>query len=190
MLKLSDYGITAERGYLTPYDVDAVQLPAAFAPVIEAGRILSGLITSGSARAALEKIPEIDMDAHLPSLSDAQLRLLMVHYSFIVQAYVWAEHENAAQILPRNLAVPYCKLADKIGQFPLLPYSAYTLDNWCKIDHAKGVTLDNIRTVQNFLGGQDENWFILVHVEIARWRPFPPSSMPSTKKTRAARSRS
>lgn len=164
-LELKDYDITPDRGFLTPYDMDQVSLPADFDEIINARRMMSGWITSGCCRTFMDRLPEIDMDKHLPHLSDAQLRLLMVHYSFIVQAYVWGEAE-AAQMLPRNLAVPYCKLSDKIGQFPLLPYSSYTLDNWGKLDPQKGITLDNIYVIQNFYGGADENWFILVHVEI------------------------
>jgi indoleamine 2,3-dioxygenase len=165
MLALKDYSITPERGFLTPYDMADVALPDIFAPVLEAGAKLSGLISSGRIRNVLKSLPEIDMKAVLPKLDDAQRRMLMVHYSFIVQAYVWGE-ADAAQILPRNLAVPYCALAEATGQFPLLPYASYTLDNWAKIDPKGDVALDNLRVIQNFLGGQDENWFILVHVAI------------------------
>jgi indoleamine 2,3-dioxygenase len=165
MLKLADYDISAERGYLTPHDMDKVTLPDAFKPVVEAGRRLPSYMMSPKLRDILKKIPEVDMEVQLPTLNDAQLRMLMVHYSFIVQAYVWGETE-AAKVLPKNLAVPYCKLADKIGQFPLLPYTAYTLDNWGKLDAKGGITLDNIFVIQNFLAGQDENWFIMVHIEI------------------------
>lgn len=164
-LRLQDYDITPERGFLTPHNMDQVRLPAAFDPIINARRMLSGWITSGRCRTFMDQLPEIDMGAHLPQLDDAQLRMLMVHYSFIVQAYVWGEAE-AAQILPRNLAVPYCQLAQQIGQFPLLPYSSYTLDNWGKLDPAGPISLDNIYVIQNFYGGVDENWFIMVHVEI------------------------
>ncbi len=165
MLKIEDYDISASRGYLAPYEMGDVTLPEAFAPIILAGARLSGMMTSGRCRKFLKLVPEVDMEAHIDKLSDAQLRMLMVHYSFIVQAYVWGEAE-AALSLPRNLAVPYCILADKIGQFPLLPYSSYTLDNWRKLDPQGDVSLDNIATIQNFYGGVDENWFILVHVEI------------------------
>ena len=165
MLKIEDYDISAARGYLTPYEMGDVTLPEAFAPIIAAGARLSGMMTSGRCRTFLEQLPEVDMAAHVDKLSDAQLRMLMVHYSFIVQAYVWGEAQ-AALTLPRNLAVPYCILSEKIGQFPLLPYSSYTLDNWRKLDPKDEVGLDNIATIQNFYGGVDENWFILVHVEI------------------------
>lgn len=164
-LNLKDYDVTPERGFLTPHDMDHVTLPAAFDPIINARRMMSGWITSGRCQKFMNGLPEIDMDKHLPNLSDAQVRMLMVHYSFIVQAYVWGEAE-AAKVLPRNLAVPYCKLSDRIGQFPLLPYSSYTLDNWGKLDPKGPITLDNIYVIQNFYGGADENWFIMVHIEI------------------------
>lgn len=164
-LNLKDYDVTPERGFLTPHDMDQVTLPAAFDPIVNARRMLSGWITSGRAQTFMKRLPDPDMDKHLPNLSDAQVRLLMVHYSFIMQAYVWGEAE-AAKVLPRNLAVPYCKLAERIGQFPLLPYSSYTLDNWGKLDPQGGIALDNIYVIQNFYGGADENWFIMVHIEI------------------------
>lgn len=164
-LNLADYDVTPQRGFLTPHDMDHVTLPADFDPIVNARRMMSGWITSGRCQTFMKALPEIDMDKHLPNLSDAQVRMLMVHYSFIVQACVWGE-KDAAQVLPRNLAVPYCKLSDRIGQFPLLPYSSYTLDNWGKLDPKGPITLDNIYVIQNFYGGADENWFIMVHIEI------------------------
>lgn len=164
-LNIEDYDVTPERGFLTPHAMDQVVLPDDFAAIVNAKRMMSGWMTSGRGRTFLNQLPEIDMDRHLPSLNDAQLRMLMVHYSFIIQAYVWGEAE-AAKILPRNIAVPYCKLAERIGQFPLLPYSSYTLDNWAKLDPKGEISLENIYVIQNFYGGVDENWFIMVHVEI------------------------
>ena len=89
----------------------------------------------------------------------------MVRYSFMVQAYVWGEAE-APTVLPAPLAVPMWALAKRLGQQPLLPYSAYVLDNWDRLDRAGPIALDNIWMIQNFLGGQDEAWFVLVHVAI------------------------
>lgn len=164
-LNLKDYDITPERGFLTPHDMGRVKLPKVFDPIADARRLLPGWMTSGRCRTFMDALPAIDMDQHLPQLDDAQARMLMVHYSFIVQAYVWGEAE-AARMLPRHLAVPYCQLSAHIGQFPLLPYSSYTLDNWAKLDPQGGISLDNIHVIQNFYGGVDENWFIMVHVEI------------------------
>jgi indoleamine 2,3-dioxygenase len=164
-LKIENYDVSRERGFLTPHDMGAITLPADFLPIVEAGRNLSALMTSQRVRHFLNQLPMVDMDRHLPDLSDAQLRMLMVHYSFIVQAYVWGQKE-AATHLPKNLAIPYCKLAKRIGQFPLLPYSSYTLDNWVKLDPEGPITVENIGVLQHFYGGVDENWFIMVHIEI------------------------
>lgn len=162
---IKDFDVTEERGFLAPYQMNEVKLPPVFDPILKAGAHLSDYLGTGRVQHFLNQLPEIDLKKYLPELNDAQRRLLMVHYSFIVQAYVWGEKE-AAKILPRNLAVPYCDLADSLGQFPLLPYSAYTLDNWGLLEKEGGITLENIYTIQNFLDGQDENWFILVHVAI------------------------
>lgn len=164
MLKLDDYSITKDRGFLTPYDMDEVDLPEIFADIATTAMALPQLIPTSRVRHFLGDVEEVDKQ-EFDGLSAAQRRLLMVHYSFAVQAYIWGE-DMPATTLPRNLAVPYCYLADLTGQFPLLPYASYTLDNWAKIEPEGGVTLDNIYVIQNFLGGQDENWFILVHVEI------------------------
>jgi len=89
----------------------------------------------------------------------------MVHYSFLVQAYVWGEPVAPAS-LPANLARPIVAVADRLGQAPLMPYSGYVLDNWARLDKAGPIDLDNVCMFQNFLGGIDENWFVLVHVAI------------------------
>ncbi|MEO0440256.1 MAG: indoleamine 2,3-dioxygenase, partial [Pseudomonadota bacterium] len=68
--------------------------------------------------------------------------------------------------LPASVAVPIWQLSESIGQPPLLTYSAYVLDNWGRIDPAKGIDLSNIYMNQPFLGGQDEAWFVLIHVAI------------------------
>ncbi|MCB9990161.1 MAG: indoleamine 2,3-dioxygenase [Rhodospirillales bacterium] len=164
-LTIEDFDMTADRGFLTPHNMDEVSLPADFAPLLHAGKHLSDYMCAGQTHEYLNKLPEIDMDKHLDSLSDAQRRMLMVHFSFIVQAYVWGGGD-VPQTLPRNLAVPFCKLADAMGLFPLLPYTGYTLDNWAKLDKNGPVTLENVYVIQNFLDGQDENWFIMVHIEI------------------------
>jgi indoleamine 2,3-dioxygenase len=89
----------------------------------------------------------------------------MVRYSFLVQAYVWG-YAQPPRHLPANLAKPIVALAERLGQAPLLPYSGYVLDNWARIDKAAPLSLDNVRMVQNFAGGEDENWFVLIHVAI------------------------
>ena len=164
-MKLSDYAMTAERGFLSSFELPEIALPDDWAPVLHAAEDLSALITSGRIRAFLDRLPDPGVAAWAATASDAEQRAAMVRYSFLVQAYVWGEAEAPA-VLPANLAGPIVALADALGQAPLLPYSAYVLDNWARLDEGGAIALDNIAMVQNFLGGADENWFVLVHVAI------------------------
>ena len=164
-MKLEDFGLSAARGYLASYEIDEVTLPDGFDEMLDAAARLSDIMTTGRTRHFLKQVGYPDMTAFLASASDEQVRTAMVHYSFLVQAYVWGEPE-APTSLPANLAIPICAIGDHLGLPPLLPYSGYVLDNWYRLDKEAPVALDNIGMFQNFLGGQDENWFVLVHVAI------------------------
>lgn len=164
-MKLQDFGLSAERGYLSSFEIDEITLPDGFDEMLDAAASLSAIITTGRARHWLKQVGYPDIDAFLANATDEQIRVAMVHYSFLVQAYVWSE-DPAPAVLPANLAIPMVAISDKLGLAPLLPYSGYVLDNWYRLDKSGGVNLDNIGMYQNFLGGQDENWFVLVHVAI------------------------
>jgi indoleamine 2,3-dioxygenase len=85
--------------------------------------------------------------------------------SFLGHAYVW-EGASPEATLPQQLAAPWSALASKLGRPPILSYGSYALDNWRRFDARGPLTVDNLAILQNFLGGQDEDWFILIHVEI------------------------
>lgn len=162
---LEAYDISEARGFLCDYDATAVELTGVWAEAQAVALRLPQLLTTGRVRELLDQhLPDI-VEADVQGLSDPQARAAMVHYSFMVQSYVWGESE-AASVLPEKLARPICALAKKLGQQPLLPYSGYVLDNWGLHDPNGPIDLSNIYVIQNFLGGQDENWFILVHVAI------------------------
>ncbi|MEM0975918.1 MAG: indoleamine 2,3-dioxygenase [Pseudomonadota bacterium] len=166
MKSLDQYDISAERGYLCRFNADDVILEGPMAEARSVAMRLPEYLPSGRIRTLLTlRLPEFDAGAEVAALSDAQARLAMVHYSFMVQAYVWGEEAPSA-VLPRKLAMPIVALADRLGQQPLLPYSGYVLDNWGRFDPDGGIDLDNIYMIQNFLSGQDEAWFVLIHVAI------------------------
>jgi indoleamine 2,3-dioxygenase len=164
-MRLSDYGLSRTRGFLSHYEIDAIALPNQFAGAKQAAHELSALLTSGRVRHWLEQLADPGIEDWAREAAEEEVRTAMVHYSFLVQAYVWGETE-APKRLPANLARPIIALADRLGQAPLLPYSAYVLDNWARLDKGGPINLENIRMVQNFLGGADENWFVMVHVAI------------------------
>ena len=162
---LETYDISEARGFLCSYDATAVELSGDWAIAQKVAMSLPQMMTTGRVRELLRQDLPLLTEEDVEGLSETQARAAMVHYSFMVQAYVWGEAEASA-VLPECLARPMCALADKLGQQPLLPYSGYVLDNWGMHDPDGAVDLSNIYVIQNFSGGQDENWFILVHVAI------------------------
>ncbi|MBP2275457.1 MULTISPECIES: indoleamine 2,3-dioxygenase [Sphingomonas] len=162
---LAHYGLSADRGFLSPYEIDEIVLPGGFAPVEAAAAKLSGLVTTGRIRHWLDALPMPDIDAFLAAASDAEIGRAMVRYSFLVQAYVWGEPTPLAR-LPATLAVPFVALADRIGFPPVMNYAGYVLDNWYRLDKSGPIALDNLVMDQHFAGGQDENGFVLMHVVI------------------------
>lgn len=164
-LRSSDHDITPERGFLCAYDAAEVVLPSDLAPAVEAAASLPRTLLTGHVRAHLEQLPELDLTAFCAEAAEPAVRSAMLRYAFMVQAYVWGEAAAPAR-LPPMLAKPIWALARRLGEKPLLSYSAYVLDNWDRLDRAGPIALDNLFMIQNFLAGQDEAWFVLVHVAI------------------------
>ncbi len=165
MKKLEDYGLSRSRGFLAAYEPDQIVLPALLQPAHVMALSLPQIIPTGRVRTHLASLPLIDVTEFCRTASEPELRTAMLHYSFMIQAYVWGE-PDAPKSVPACIAAPLWKIADAIGQPPLLPYSSYTLENWGRHDPNGPIDLSNIHTLQHFEGGMDEAWFILVHVAI------------------------
>lgn len=164
-LDISNYDVTPERGFLASFDPETISLPDILQTPRDVAMSLPHLIPSGRVRKHLEALPLVDMTEFCADASDAQKRMAMVHYSFMVQTYVWGE-EPAPTSIPVCLAAPIWRLAEAIGQQPLLPYSGYVLDNWGRLDRNGPIDLSNTYMIQPFIAGQDEAWFVLIHVAI------------------------
>ena len=89
----------------------------------------------------------------------------MVLLSYLGHAYVWGDREPPERI-PAVLAKPWTEVSDRLGRPPILSYASYALDNWRRLRPEEPIELGNIALIQNFLGGIDEEWFILIHVDI------------------------
>ncbi|WP_262694015.1 indoleamine 2,3-dioxygenase [Kordiimonas aquimaris] len=165
VMDIASYDISPERGFLSSIDPTSIDLPDYLEPAVKTAMALPQLIPTGHVRKHLEAMPYIDLAAFCKNTSEAEQRAAMVHYSFMVQAYVWGE-DVAPKSLPKCLAVPIWQLAEAIDQKPLLTYSGYVLDNWGRVDESGPIDLSNIQMLQPFVSGQDEAWFVLIHVAI------------------------
>lgn len=105
---------------------------------------------------------------HILDIDDLEAEYLMLLFSCFASAYVYAKHETPASRLPKEISVPLTSLAARLGRKPILSYASYCLSNWQKIDPDQPIELGNLKLLQNFSqeGKRDEDWFILVHVDI------------------------
>ncbi len=162
-IKLEDYDVSQECGFLPTVSPASAKLPESFGSLQQTAALLAKLLSTSKIRQALESVPEVDVDNEI--LDEMQLRQLVLLYSFLSHAYVWGE-PTPAKILPRNIAVPFYKIAQKMGRPPILSYASYILDNWVPINDQEPIAIGNITISQNFLDALDENWFVLMHVDI------------------------
>lgn len=160
-LSLQAHDVDPERGYLPQLD-PLERLPTMCAAWEELGRALPKILMGVNVRREIGRMPPIDAGL---LADDRQRRRAMVLLSFIGHAYVWGEEGIVASI-PATLAQPWREVATALGRPPVLSYASYALDNWRRLDPARPVELGNIALLQNFLGGQDEEWFVLIHVAI------------------------
>ena len=159
--QLSNCEVDGDRGFLpTPDPLD--RLPNDFSPWEEIGRELPKLLMTGKVRNFIKDTPLLDATR---LCDDRERRRAMVILSFMGHAYVWGEKETVSSI-PACLALPWHQLARMLGRPPVLSYASYALDNWRRLDAQSAIELGNIVLLQNFLGGQDEEWFVVIHVAI------------------------
>lgn len=139
-------------------------------PLDELGRHLPSLVEDRGFRQYILEYPfekQIKSLRYLLDFAPEQfLELLYVRLGFIVSAYVNQVGSPVSQIVPANLAQPFCQVCKILQRPPILSYDGYALYNWKRFRPNEPVALGNIDTIQNFVHLYDEHWFILVHVEI------------------------
>lgn len=155
------FAVDPARGFLPPKD-PLPRLPAAFEAWETAAYALPKLLATTRVRSHLAELPALPVDG---LKTEAQRERAMLLLSYLGHAWVWGEAAASAS-LPRNLAGPWHAIAALVGRPPVLSYASYALHNWRRMDPRGPVALGNIVLLQNFLGGVDEEWFILIHVDI------------------------
>jgi len=161
-LRLEDYEVHPERGFLPPQD-PLPRLPDPYYEPWEAiAHDLPKLLVAGRVRKAVNQIPLLSTERlH----TEAEWRRAMLILSYIGHGYVW-NGETPPESIPANLAGPWYAVSERLGRPPVLSYASYALDNWRRFDPSEPIALGNIALLQNFLAGLDEEWFILIHVDI------------------------
>jgi indoleamine 2,3-dioxygenase len=126
---------------------------------------LPKLLLTGSLQRKIKslKTNDLSIEVLIKNNNVRELKLAMVHLSFISHAYIWGA-KTPSQILPEVLAKPWVQVANILGRPPILSYGSYCLDNWYRLNKNEDISLENIGLLTNFLGGVDEDWFVTIHV--------------------------
>jgi len=161
-----------DRGFLPTPDPLVHLGDATFEPVERLGADLPALVY---ARRFRDDAPDrlrapVEWAALAEEGAGPRTERLFKLYSYFASAYVHAPGLPPVRHLPREIAVPLVRLAEKCGRPPILSYASYCLCNWRRRDPSGPIDLGNIELLQNFSppgeGKEDEDWFILVHVAI------------------------
>jgi len=156
-----EFEVHPERGFLPPLD-PLERLPGEFDSWEELAGDLPKLLVTDKLRSILEQLPVLEVTG---LRNDPEYQRAMLILSYLGHAYVWGGAKPAHRI-PAGIAVPWYQISQRLGRPPVLSYASYALHNWRRINPDEAVALGNIVLLQNFLGGMDEEWFILVHVDI------------------------
>jgi indoleamine 2,3-dioxygenase len=155
--------VSRERGFLPQQD-PLIRLPLGFDAWEDVAQRLPKLFVSDRLRETIANLPPFPTSA---IASARERERAMVLLSYLGHSYVWGGATPALS-LPARLAAPWYEVAQSLGRPPVLSYSSYALHNYFRFDPVREIELGNIGLIQNFLGGIDEEWFILIHVEIER----------------------
>jgi len=161
--KIADFGITEEFGYL-PSHAPAQVLSAGNEEWDQFGRDIPKLLMGTNFRSRVKALPEFNVSK---LNGEAEIQRAMLILSYIGQSYQWSEN-SPATVMPANLAIPWHQVGKLVGRPPILSYQSYAADNWRRFDASGPIECGNIGLLQCFLGGQDEEWFILIHIEIEK----------------------
>jgi indoleamine 2,3-dioxygenase len=161
-LKTSQGLFDLSHGFLP--NMDPLQrLPDAFHDWEAVAANMPKLIEKPSLRLIIEDLDEFNV-GELENGHDVERAMVVL--SYLAHSYVWAEGQEPAQTLPANLAKPWYEVSQLLGRPPVLSYASYATYNWFRLRGDEPIELGNISLLNNFAGGLDEEWFIMIHVEI------------------------
>ncbi|XP_062069016.1 indoleamine 2,3-dioxygenase 1 isoform X2 [Lepus europaeus] len=162
---LEEFHIDKDVGFALPNPLE--ELPSDYDVWMFIAKNISELIKTGQLRMKVEKVPLLSIDK---LEGHRQQRLAHLVLGYITMAYVWGQGDgDIRKVLPRNIAIPYCKLSEKLGLPPILVYADCVLANWKKKDPSGPMTYENMDILFYFPGEDCAKGFFLVSllVEIA-----------------------
>ncbi|XP_071389967.1 indoleamine 2,3-dioxygenase 1 [Centroberyx affinis] len=152
------YHVSEELGFLLPQPLE--ELPPYYQPWMDIALRVPELVRSHGLRSCIHKMPLLSsqfLERH------RELRLAHLALSVMTMGYAWQEGENdTVETLPRNLAVPYWEVSQRLGLPPILTHADAVLANWKKRDPEGPFDMENLELLVTLPGGDSVRGFFMV----------------------------
>nr|XP_013802021.1 PREDICTED: indoleamine 2,3-dioxygenase 2-like [Apteryx mantelli mantelli] len=155
---LSRFQVSEDYGFLLPNPL--MELPAPYGPWMEIASSLPQLIASRQLRSRLHQVP-----SRIPGVLGLKSTESCKHLvlSFLTMGYLWQEgEEGTVKVLPRNLAVPFWEVSQRLGLPPILSHADFVLANWKRKTPGGPLEIENLDPIISLPGGESLRGFILV----------------------------
>lgn len=163
---LQSFHISPEIGFLLEEPLES--LPPAFEPWTRAATGMMDLLGSGRVRDALDSLPLLDVEL---LRGHRELRSGHLQLSTLIAAYIWCGgDEEVPPKLPRNLAVPFWSLCQRLGILPgIASHTSLALANYKKRRAEAPLELDNMEMLHfKLIRDYGNDWFFLVTCQIEK----------------------
>ena len=162
---LASFEITNKTGFL-PETPPLASLPPHFREWNKVLGQVSHLLQNHQLRDAVHKLPALEFsDKTLHNIEEWRAAVMVL--SGLFQGFLWQEGEaGVPSKIPSNLAVPFVTVSRKIGLPPIGTYASTVLYNWRLRNPEQPMTVENVESIINLTGTEDESWFFTIHVMI------------------------
>ncbi|XP_041792229.1 indoleamine 2,3-dioxygenase 1 [Chelmon rostratus] len=158
LFSLDAYHVSEELGFILPDPLE--ELPPYYQPWMDIALRVPELVQSHELRSHINKMPLLSsqfLQKH------RELRLAHLVLSMMTMGYTWQEGENnTVEILPRNLAVPFWEVSQRLGLPPILTHADAALANWRKKDPEGPFDMENLELLVSLPGGDSVRGFFIV----------------------------
>uniref|UniRef100_A0A914UNV1 Indoleamine 2,3-dioxygenase n=1 Tax=Plectus sambesii TaxID=2011161 RepID=A0A914UNV1_9BILA len=155
---LKEFRISESVGFVL--ECPAVELPAKFAAWAQICDSMPTLVEKHTVREAIGRMPLIDSSS---IETYEQLRLAHLLLATLAAGYIWhAGEREASAFIPRQIAVPFWEISERLGTKPCVTHLTACLANWRLVDPTGPISALNMRLIAfRFIEDFGNEWFFL-----------------------------
>lgn len=155
---LDSYYVSEDLGFILREPL--TELPSYYKPWLDIALELPELVHSHELRSRVSRMPLLSsqyLQTH------RELRLAHLALGATTMGYIWQEgEEDTVKVLPRNLALPYWEVSQRLGLPPIFIHADAVLANWKKRDPDRNFDMENLDLVIRLPGGESLRGFFMV----------------------------